>query len=101
MADTKENPNPQNPELSKEEMEKRRAEITENISATNVLKELANTLEKTRVDADKFENVLASVSKATTGLRTEFVQLSMGIGKTMKFVDDYNKKILQKDKNST
>lgn len=82
-------------------IKKRREEIAENISATNVLKELSNTLEKARVDADKFENVLASVSKATTGLRTKFVELSMGLGKTMKFVDDYNKKILQTVKNST
>ena len=69
MADTKENPNPQKPELSKEEMEKRRAEITayyeEHIPALEVQL--------------KYEGLLRDIEKC----RAERVQAQMFVANTM------------------
>ena len=69
MADIKENPNPQNPELSKEEMEKRRAEITayyeEHIPALEVQL--------------KYEGLLRDIEKC----RAERVQAQMFLSQAM------------------
>ena len=69
MADTKENPNTKAPELSKEEMEKRRAEITayyeEHIPALEVQL--------------KYEGLLRDIEKC----RAERIQAQMFVANTM------------------
>jgi hypothetical protein len=68
---------------------------------TEVLKGFQNELEKARVNADTFENTLNSVQKALYKNKNELAAVSMGLGKAMKFVSDYNKDINSTIKNTT
>ena len=90
-------------ELDTERRNRERANLDlerQTIKTENVLKKLANSLEEARINAASFSEIQKSVAKATQGLSNEFTKRSMGLGKTMKFVDDYNKQILKTIKNS-